>query len=213
MGDGFLTANSTCCQMEIHNGPRRGSGPLWRIPHSVPVRHCSFWIADLSDLFLFPDDVITHAIATIVQSGHITLLLTKRTARMAAYFASLDPRTVRRWQPQLWLGFSAERQREFDLRWPDMRALAEAGWFVFVSIAPLLAPVTLPPDFLALAKWVIVAGEQKIPRTPCRPMKPAWARAIRNQCRAANIPFFLKQMANGAPRPPDLQIRQFPSVA
>ena len=39
---------------------------------------------------------------------------------------------------------------------------------MFVSLAPLLAPVTLPPDFLALSKWVIVAGEQKIPRTLCR---------------------------------------------
>ena len=96
-----------------------------------------------------------------------------------------------------------------------MRTLAEAGWFVFVSIAPLLAPVTLPPDFLALGQrtWVIVAGEQKIPRTRCRPMKPAWARPIRDQCTVANIPFFLKQMAKGAPRPPDLRIRQFPSVA
>ena len=29
-----------------------------------------------------------------------------------------------------------------------MRPLAEAGYLVFVSIAPMLGPVTLPADFL-----------------------------------------------------------------
>jgi protein gp37 len=42
---------------------------------------------------------------------------------------------------------------------------------------------------------------------------PAWVRAVRDQCKAAGIPFFMKQMAKGAPIPPDLQIRQFPSVS
>lgn len=197
--------------------------PLWTAPRKWTVENNALgpgaplliWIADLSDLFLFtdhPSNVVSRAIATVVQSGHIVLLLTKRTARMLSYFAGLDPRTVERWQRQIWLGFSAENQEWFDRRWPDMRPLAEAGWFNFVSLAPLLGPVTLPADFLALSKWVIVAGEQRIPRTPCRPMKPQWARAIRDQCAVAGIPFLLKQMARGAPRPPDLRVRQFPSV-
>jgi protein gp37 len=132
---------------------------------------------------------------------------------MSAYFTALDPRTVKRWQQNIWLGFSAENQDWFDRRWADMRALAEAGWFVFVSIAPILGPVVLPDDFLALGKrtWVIVAGEQRVPGTTPRPMKAAWARAIRDQCAAAGIPFFLKQMAKGAPRPRDLRIREFPT--
>ena len=200
----------------------RDGDPLWTAPRKWTVENNALgpdaplliWIAGSSDLSLFtkhPSNVVSRSIATVVQSGHIGLVLTKRTARMAKYFAVLDPRTVCRWQPQLWLGFSAEDQKYFDKRWADIRPLAEAGWFIFVSVAPLLAPVTLPPDFLALAKWVIVAGEQKIPRTPCRIMKPQWARAIRVQCAAAGIPFFLKQMAKGAPRPLDLRIRQFPS--
>ena len=95
-----------------------------------------------------------------------------------------------------------------------MRPLANAGWFTFVSIAPMIAPVTLPPDFLALGQrtWVIVAGEQG-PHDRCRDMDPQWARAIRDQCAAAGIPFFMKQMAKGAAIPPDLHIRQFPSVS
>jgi protein gp37 len=181
-----------------------------------PGKPLLIWACDLSDLFIedCPDRVISRVIATIVQSGHICLLLTKRTARMAAYFTALPPRTVKRWQSQVWLGFSAENQEWFDRRWSDMRALADAGWFVFVSLAPLLGPVTLPPDFRALGKrtWVIVAGEQRIPRTRCRPMKTAWAGAIKEQCKQAEIPFFMKQMANGALRPRDLRIRDFPSV-
>lgn len=139
--------------------------------------------------------------------------LTKRADQMAAYFAGLDPRTIQRWQPKLWLGFSGEDQEWFDRRWKDMKSLAEAGWFVFVSVAPMLKPVTLPQDFLGYRPrvWVIVAGEQA-PHDRCRDMDPSWARAIRDQCADANVPFFFKQMARLQPIPPDLQIRQFPSL-
>ena len=92
---------------------------------------------------------------------------------MAEYFAKQSPRTVHRWLPKMWLGFSAERQKEFDERWADTRALADTGWMVFVSIAPMLGPVKLPADFLALGPraWVIVAGEQGR-HADCRDMDP-----------------------------------------
>jgi protein gp37 len=172
------------------------------------------FVVDMGDLFYErrPTQIINRVCATIAQSEHIGLLVTKRTARMAEYFAALDPRTLRRWQPQLWLGFSAENQEWFDRRWADMRTLADAGWFVFVSIAPMLGPVTLPPDFLALGQrtWVIVAGEQPAPvHEDCRPMEADWARALRDQCRASGIPFFMKQMAKKEPIPPGLLIREF----
>jgi protein gp37 len=171
------------------------------------------FVGGMADLFYErqPDEIISRVCATVAMSDHIGLLLTKRTARMADYFAALDPRTVMRWQPHLWLGFSAENQEWFDRRWPDMRPLAEAGWMVFVSLAPMIGPVTLPDDFLALGKWCIVSGEQRVPHTRPRPMKRQWARDVRDQCKATSIPFFLKQMSNGAPIPPDLRkLRQFP---
>jgi protein gp37 len=186
-----------------------------RHPKLGPGAPSLIFVGDMSDLFHKgrPDEIIDRVCTTIAMSDHIGLLLTKRTARMAAYFKAQSSRTVRRWQPKLWLGFSAERQQEFDERWADMRRLAEAGWFGFVSIAPLLGPVRLPADFLALGKhaWVIVAGEQG-PHARCRDLDPDWARAVRDQCTAAGVPFFMKQMAKGAPIPPDLQIRQFPSL-
>jgi protein gp37 len=168
----------------------------------------------MADLFYKrPTAVIDRVCATIALSDHIGLLLTKRTRRMAEYFAAQSPRTVRRWQLQLMLGFSAERQQEFDSRWADVRPLANADWMTFVSLAPMIGPVRPPDDFLALGSrtWVIVAGEQG-PHARCRDMDPDWARAVRDQCKEAGVRFFLKQMAKGAPIPPDLQIREFPSV-
>ena len=40
--------------------------------------------------------------------------------------------------------------------------------------------------------WVIVGGESG---HSARPMHPAWVRSLRDQCRAAGVPFFLKQTA------------------
>jgi protein gp37 len=174
------------------------------------------FVGDMSDLFHEGRDaeIIDHVCMTIAISDHIGLLLTKRTARMAEYFATQSPATVRRWQSNLSLGCSAENQEWFDKRWADMQRLASAGWPTFVSIAPMIGPVTLPPDFLALENriWVIVAGEQGR-HDRCRDMDRNWARAIRDQCRAASVAFFMKQMAKGAAIPPDLHIREFPSVA
>jgi protein gp37 len=167
------------------------------------------------DLFVAgrPKKDIDRVCVTIAYSKHIGLLLTKYTPQMAAYLSALDPRTVRVCQLKLWLGFSAENQECFDRRWPDIRPFAEAGWFVWVCIAPMLGPVILPPDFLALGRWVICYGEcEQIKRDECRPMEADWARAVLKQCRAAGIPFFMRAMHTGAYVPPDLQIRQFPEV-
>ena len=146
-----------------------------------------------------PKEDIDQVCAIIAASRHIGILRTKYTRQMATYFAALDPRTVKRWHSKFWLCFSAENQEYFDERWADLRPFAEAGWFVFTSLSPLLDLVTLPPDFLALGKWVIVNGEcEQIKPEECRPMEADWARAIRDQCRAARIPFFMRAMHSGA---------------
>jgi protein gp37 len=138
--------------------------------------------------------------------------LTKYTPQMASYLAALDPHTVQIWKEKLWLGLSAENQECFNRRWKDIRPFAQAGWFVYVVIAPMLTAMTLPPDFLALGKWVVCYGEcEQITPEECRPMDADWACAIRDQCRAAGIPFFIRAMHSGAYVPPDLQIREFPT--
>ena len=101
------------------------------------------------------------------------------------------------------MGFSAGEQRWWDVRWKVIRLPAESGWTIFTSIQPMLGPVVLPPDFLALARRVICGGEQAPGH---REMDANWARA---QCSADRLPFFVKQMTQGW-LPPDLLLRQFP---
>jgi protein gp37 len=174
------------------------------------------WIGDMSDVFHEdrPKEIIDRALGTVVISRHVGLVLTKRTARMAEYFGALSSHTKRLWKRKLLIGFSAEDQQAFDSRWADVRPLAHEGCFIFVSIAPMVARVILPDAFLALGSstWCIVSGEQRVPGTRPRYMDPDCARAVRDQCRKAGVPFFMKQMSRGAPIPPDLQIREFPSV-
>jgi protein gp37 len=131
---------------------------------------------------------------------------------MVAYFNAPRPKQIlRRWQRKLWLGFSAERQWEFDSRWGLIRQLAERDWTVFVSIAPMLELVRLPADFLIWGErvWVICSGEQG---REARGMDPNWARALRDQCAAAGVPFFVLQMAGRKTIPTDLFVRQFPAI-
>ena len=153
------------------------------------------FVGDMAEIFL-PERskaVIDRTLGTLASSDHIGLVLTKQPEQMVAYLTGQPTIIQQRWQRKFWLGFSAETQACFDLRWPVMRVLAEQGWTTFVSIAPMLGPVRLPDDFLKLGRWVIVSGEQG-PYRYCRPMDVRWARALRDQCGAAGIPFFMKQL-------------------
>jgi protein gp37 len=131
-----------------------------------PGQPSLIFVSDMSDLF-HEQRPITH-INRVVSAiawcphRHIGQLLTKRPHVMAKYFLAPDRDQRASWRERFWLGFSAERQKEFDERWTHIRKLAEAGWIVFVSVAPMLGPVVLPPDFLAHRGrvWVIASGEE-----------------------------------------------------
>lgn len=119
--------------------------------------------------------------------------------------------------PNVWLGVSAERQQEADERIPHL--LATPAAIRFVSAEPLLGPIDFRPwlrrgdadlraidplaaVLLGMAEedgraWVrpaldqiIVGGESG---KGARPMHPAWARAIRDQCADSGTAFFFKQ--------------------
>ena len=64
-----------------------------------------------------------------------------------------------------------------------------------------------PGDIGPRIDWIIAGGESG---KNARPMSEAWARSIRDQCRAAGTAFFMKQMTKRAPIPDDLMIREFP---
>jgi len=53
--------------------------------------------------------------------------------------------------------------------------------------------------------WLIMGGESG---PGARPMNPEWARSVRDQCKAAGVPFFFKQMSGKQPIPKDLMIKE-----
>jgi protein gp37 len=195
--------------------------PGWNFPLSVKATNPPLlgagmpllvWAGDMSELFLpgRPRQVLDRTISRLAFPDHIIgLILTKLPGRMAAYFNAQSEITQQHYREKLWLGFSAEDQTWFDRRWPHMRQLAEAGWTIFVSIAPMIGPVTLPDDSLALINWVICSGEQGL-RKHVRYMRPSWCRAVRDQCANAGVAFFMKQMSGKRPIPLDLRIFEFP---
>jgi len=55
--------------------------------------------------------------------------------------------------------------------------------------------------------WVILGGETG---PGARLLHPDWVRSVRDQCQAAGVPFFMKQMSKKESIPEDLLIREFP---
>ncbi|TPJ75800.1 phage Gp37/Gp68 family protein [Mesorhizobium sp. B2-6-3] len=116
--------------------------------------------------------------------------------------------------PNVWLGVSAERQQEADARVPSL--LFTPAAIRFVSAEPLLGPIdffvtsaAMPIEghpwkngpILQGVDWIIVGGESG---PDARPMHPAWARSIRDQCHAAGVSFFFKQWGEWRPSTPEL---------
>jgi len=87
--------------------------------------------------------------------------------------------------PNVWLGASVESAKHL-VRIDDLRCCDAA--VRFLSCEPLLGP--LGSLDLTGIHWVSVGGETG---PGARPMHPAWAREIRDQCIADGVPFFFKQ--------------------
>jgi protein gp37 len=89
--------------------------------------------------------------------------------------------------PNIIHGISAEDQPNFDQRWNVLSRLKACGFLTMLSCEPLLSAIDLGD---AKPDWVIVGGESG---PGARPMNPDWARSLRDQCKAAGVPFFFKQ--------------------
>lgn len=128
------------------------------------------------------------------------LLLTKRPRRMVEFS---------RWYPlpkNVWPGTSITSQANIG-RVRDLMEV-KGGGPLWLSVEPLLGPVMIPEVWQSRINWIIVGGESG---KDARPMKPEWARNIREQCRMSATAFFMKQMDKKEPIPDDLMIRQMPS--
>ena len=146
----------------------------WKRPRLI-------FVNSMSDLF-HPDVPLAYVqrvFDTMVSADwHTFQVLTKRSERLAEV-ARLLP-----WPDNIWMGVSVENQR-WTSRIDDLRKVDAA--LRFLSCEPLLGPLELD---LTGIHWVIAGGESG-PRA--RRMRPEWARSVRDQCRAASVPFFFKQ--------------------
>lgn len=119
----------------------------------------------------------------------------------------------------VWVGATVENQDMAERRIHEL--LRIPAKVRFLSCEPLLGPVELGlwTDYQnpihsgrdQRIHWVICGGESG---PHARPMNPDWARSLRDQCKAAGVPFFMKQI--GGKRKPfeeipnDLDLKEFP---
>src|SRR5690606_32471020 len=83
----------------------------------------------------------------------------------------------------------------------DLRNIKGKGYPVFGpinSISGYADPLNpyRDPEPAPRLDWIIVGGESG---PGARPMHPAWARWLRDQCEAAGVPFFFKQWGEHVP--------------
>jgi len=156
--------------------PAMLSAPLkWRRSRRV-------FVNSMSDLFheKVPERFIQKVFGVMVQAQqHSFQVLTKRADRLAM----LAPRLP--WPQNVWMGVTVESAAYVN-RVDLLRTVPAA--VRFLSIEPLLGAI--PNLDLTGIHWVIAGGESG---PGARPMDPDWVRDIRDQCRAAKVPFFFKQ--------------------
>ena len=216
-------------QAGLWQGERRRTHEVnWRQPikwnkaaEAAGVRHRVF-CSSLADVFdnQVPKEWRRDLFGLIRETPSLDwLLLTKR------------PQNIRKMLPHdwfdgwknVWLGTTVENRIEADRRIPHL--LAVPARVRFLSCEPLLKPihfsdVTRRSDAVQMLgkpalqgiQWVICGGESG---PGARPMHPDWARSLRDQCAAAGVAFFMKQMGGKrkpfAPIPDDLMVREFPA--
>jgi protein gp37 len=180
-----------------NDGDPRTSGPGFRLTlHPDALDLPKSWISprvifvnSMSDLFHpeVPERYIREVFEVIADTPqHQYQVLTKRSKRLATLGLKLE------WPPNLWIGVSVENSK-YRFRLDHLRRVNAA--VRFVSAEPLLGP--LEDLDLEGIHWLIAGGESG-PRA--RPMEEAWLLDLRDQCAAAEVPFFFKQWGGATPK-------------
>ncbi|MCL2787056.1 MAG: phage Gp37/Gp68 family protein [Micrococcales bacterium] len=151
--------------------------------------HRMVFVNSMSDLFhaKVPTSFV-HQIIDVIRDTpqHTYQVLTKRAARARKLASSLD------WPENLWFGVSVEDLDQAH-RVDQLREIPAA--VRFLSCEPLLGD--LSPLSLEGIDWVIAGGESGM---SARPMDISWARGIRDNCLAHQVPFFFKQWGGRSPK-------------
>ena len=110
---------------------------------------------------------------------HTYQVLTKR----ADILVELDPLLT--WTPNIWMGVSVEDDKAL---WRVDYLRNTSAHVKFLSCEPLIG--SLINLNLQGIDWVIAGGESG---SKARPVMKEWIMEIKDQCEAANVPFFFKQ--------------------
>jgi protein gp37 len=133
---------------------------------------------------------------------------------------------IDKWK-HIWIGVTAENQEMADERIPQLLSIDWPGkkW---VSVEPMLGPVDMERPWghgvgdlmvdsalrTSHLDWVICGGESG---PGARSFDVEWGRSLRDQCQAAGVPFWMKQLGGWPNRrekleeiQPDLRIRERP---
>jgi protein gp37 len=147
----------------------------WKRPRTI-------FVNSMSDLFHrdISVDFILQVFEIMCRASHHRFqVLTKRSSRLAQLSLLLP------WARNIWMGVTVENAGCLS-RIDHLRKTDAA--IKFISFEPLLGPIS-EVDFDGI-DWVIVGGESG---PGARPMRPEWARDLRDKCIASGVPFFFKQ--------------------
>lgn len=185
-------------EFDVTLHPDKLDQPLrWKKPRMI-------FVCSMSDFFhhAIPLDFQNKVFSIIRRCPqHTFQILTKRADQMAMMEHACGLPVL----PNLWLGVSVE---DADHLWRVEKLLQTPAAVRFVSLEPLLGPIDMTDYLHGMPEqygydrwqqthppldWVIVGGESG---PGARPMYPEWARSIRDQCKEAGTPFFMKQLGS-----------------
>ena len=180
-----------------NDGNPRTSGPGFGVTmHPEALQMPKTWtgqrlvfVNSMSDLFhaKVTADFIRQIVEVIRETPqHTYQILTKRAARALKIAATID------WPGNLWLGVSVE-DMDTAHRVDELRRIPAK--VKFLSCEPLLGDLT--ELNLEGIDWVIAGGESGM---SARPLRIDWARAIRDNCLAHEVPFYFKQWGGRSPK-------------
>ena len=164
--------------------------------------------------FLSPVEYVEKTLGAVGKA--VYLWLTKRPAKMTKM---LDYFVAGEHMSNQFFGFTGENQEVYEVRFRTWRTYFPTykaqGW---LSAEPLLGPLDLGLGYIAPEsmpfKWVVVGCESGRGRRSC---KLEWVESVVEQCRAAGVPVFVKQLDLGGrcendinKFPAHLRIRQIP---
>lgn len=177
---------------------------------------------------LFHEDVTIDLIESVFETiekayWHIFLILTKRIEYVLDFAADMS--AWNNWQyKNVYWGTSVESQAQANERIPQLLEIPGKHW---LSIEPMLEEIEIPlycrgcsdeevncdpgpwcNGYDAGVDWITLGAETG---PGARPFKNEWALSVLEQCKAANVPFFIKKVEGGKEPPLELMIREYPA--